>query len=57
MAVFTPAWVVNNSDSFVLGIFDTEQAARNWSEQFLTSPVSQGPITIIPVTRVTEDPE
>jgi hypothetical protein len=56
VAVFAPAWVVNNSDQFVLGVFDTEQAAKDWSEQFLTAPFSSGPILIVPATRVTEDP-
>lgn len=54
MAVLTPAWVVNNGDMFVGGIFATEEAAIAFAETSLPYGV---PITIIPVTRVTEDPE
>jgi hypothetical protein len=54
MAVLTPAWVVNNNDQFVGGIFTTEAAATAFAEACL--PNGSTPVIIIPVTRVTEDP-
>lgn len=55
MAVFTPAWVVNDNDMFVGGIFATLEAAEAFAAARL--PNGGTPVSIIPVTRVTEDPE
>ncbi len=56
MAVLTPAWVVNIGDMFVGGMFTTEEAAIAFAETALPSN-GNTPVSIIPVTRVTEDPE